>query len=86
MLMAENADVVAFGDRLVDKSGGGFPEARVGEEIPDGRVGVGYRNDHQKSERGKFANTSARFWSISSADGETRASVPFGQPSPAHRQ
>lgn len=44
-------------------------EPRIGKEIPDGGVGVGYGNDHQKSERGKFANISALFRSISSAEG-----------------
>ena len=41
-------------------------EAWVREKLPDRCVSVGNRNNHQKSERGKFANISARFWSISS--------------------
>jgi hypothetical protein len=61
--------MITSGDRDVNEGGCGFSEPWVGEKIPDGRVGVGDRGDHHKSERGKLANISARFRSISSADG-----------------
>ena len=44
-------------------------KTRIGEELPESSAGAGDRDDHEKSERGKFANTSARFRSISPANG-----------------
>src|SRR5437588_12860600 len=41
----------------------------IEKKIPNGCMGIGDCNNHQKSERGKSLNISALFCSISSADG-----------------
>ena len=55
------ADVITVSDRGIYEGGSGTPKPRIGEEVPERSVSVGDRDDHQKSERGKFANISARF-------------------------
>jgi hypothetical protein len=59
-----DADIIALGNRVIDKGGGPFAQAGIGEEIPDRGVGVGYGGDHQKSVRGKLANISCHFEQI----------------------
>jgi hypothetical protein len=44
----------------MNEGGSRTTKPQIGEEIPEGRVGIGDSDDHQKSERGKFANI-ARF-------------------------
>lgn len=61
--------MIALKNCAADESRCGLPQPGIGEEIPNRRVGVSYRDDHQISVRGKFSNISARFRSISSADG-----------------
>jgi hypothetical protein len=53
--------MIAVCNRGIDEGRSGAPKARIREETPQGRVRVRDRGDHQKSERGKFANISARF-------------------------
>jgi len=63
------AHVVPCGDCLLDKIRSSLPESRIGKEVPDRGMRIRYGDSYQKSERGKFANISARFSSISPADG-----------------
>jgi len=56
-----DADAIAVSDRGIYEGGSRTPRPRIRKEIPEGGVGVGDRDDHQKSERGKFASISARF-------------------------
>jgi hypothetical protein len=59
--MADTPNVIAVGDRGIYEGGSGTPKPRIGEEVPERSVGIGDSDDHQKSERGKFANMSVRF-------------------------
>jgi hypothetical protein len=66
---SRETNLIAGRARLIDETGRSLSQARIGIEVPNDGRRVGYRDNHQKSARGKFANIPFRFASISAGEG-----------------